>query len=71
MTQNAILIHIQLIRYNLIKFVLETREKGAIPILFSSIARRNFNEEGILVDTHGEYPLEVRLVAQEYECTFY
>ncbi|MBP0904232.1 rhamnogalacturonan acetylesterase [Mariniflexile gromovii] len=57
-------------RYNLIKFVLETREKGAIPVLFSSIARRNFNDAGTLVDTHGAYPLEVRLVAQEYQVAF-
>jgi lysophospholipase L1-like esterase len=57
-------------RYNLIKFVNETREKGAIPILFSSIARRNFNEQGVLIDTHGEYPLEARLVAKEYKVPF-
>ncbi|PWK26067.1 lysophospholipase L1-like esterase [Maribacter polysiphoniae] len=57
-------------RYNLIRFVKETREKGAIPILFSSIARRNFNEFGTLVDTHGEYPMEVRLVAQELKVPF-
>ena len=54
-------------RYNLLKFVRESREKGAIPILFTSIVRRNFNEQGTLVDTHGAYPLEVRLVAQDYE----
>lgn len=57
-------------RHNLIKFVLEAREKGAIPILFSSIVRRNFNEEGTLIDTLGEYPLEVRLIAQEYNVPF-
>lgn len=57
-------------RNNLIKFVLETRAKGATPILFSSIARRNFNDEGTLVDTHGEYPLETRLVALEYNVPF-
>ena len=57
-------------RYNLIQFVLETREKGATPILFSSIVRRNFNEDGTLVDTHGQYPLEVRLVAEEYNVPF-
>ncbi|CAH8282669.1 lysophospholipase L1-like esterase [Mariniflexile fucanivorans] len=57
-------------RNNLVRFVLETREKGATPILFSSIVRRNFNEEGTLVDTHGEYPLEVRLVANEYQVSF-
>ena len=34
-------------RYNLIRFVTEARQKGAIPILFSSVARRNFNEQGV------------------------
>lgn len=57
-------------RHNLIRFVKETREKGAIPILFSSIVRRNFNEKGVLIDTHGEYPMETRLVAQEYNVPF-
>ena len=54
-------------RNNLIKFVVESREKKAIPVLFTSITRRNFNEDSTLVDTHGVYPLEVRLVAQEYQ----
>ncbi|KAF2515585.1 rhamnogalacturonan acetylesterase [Flavobacterium foetidum] len=57
-------------RYNLIRFVKESREKGAIPILLTSIARRNFNDKGVLVPTHGEYPLETRLVAQEYKVPF-
>ncbi|AWK06548.1 rhamnogalacturonan acetylesterase [Flavobacterium crocinum] len=57
-------------RYNLIRFIMESREKGAIPILLTSISRRNFNEKGVLVPTHGEYPLETRLVAQEYKVPF-
>lgn len=57
-------------RYNLIRFVEESREKGAFPILFSSIVRRNFNEYGTLEDTHGDYPLETRLVALEYKVPF-
>lgn len=57
-------------RHNLIKFITEAREKGAIPILFSSIARRNFNDKGVLTSTHGEYPQEARLVAQEYQVPF-
>lgn len=57
-------------RYNLIRFVDESRERGAIPILLSSIARRNFNEKGVLVPTHGEYTLETRLVAQQYNVPF-
>jgi len=57
-------------RHNLIRFVNETREKGANPVLFSSIVRRNFNEFGSLIDTHGEYPLETRLVARELDVPF-
>lgn len=57
-------------RQNLIRFVEDTREKGAIPVLFSSIVRRKFNEHGVLVDTHGQYPMETRLVAKEYNVPF-
>ncbi|MGJ8667155.1 MAG: rhamnogalacturonan acetylesterase [Patiriisocius sp.] len=53
-------------RNNLIKFVEETRIKKATPILFTSISRRKFNQDSTLVDTHGAYPLIVRLVANEY-----
>jgi len=51
-------------RQNLERFVRETREKGATPILFSSIIRRKF-ENGFLTDTHGNYPVVVRQVAAE------
>lgn len=57
-------------RYNLERFVKEAREKGAKPFLFSSVVRRNFNEEGVLVDTHGEYPLVVRMVAKDMDVPF-
>lgn len=57
-------------RANLEKFVRETREKGATPVLLSSIVRRNFNEAGVLVDTHGEYPLVTRMVAEYMEVPF-
>lgn len=57
-------------RHNLIKFILETREKKAIPILFSSITRRTFNEHGVLIDSHGDYTQEMRLIAQEYKVPF-
>ncbi|PIF70965.1 rhamnogalacturonan acetylesterase [Flavobacterium sp. 2] len=57
-------------RHNLIRFVKESREKGAIPVLLTSIARRNFNEKEVLVPTHGDYPLETRLTAQEYKVPF-
>jgi len=51
-------------RKNLERFVRETREKGATPILFTSIVRRKF-ENGFLTDTHGNYPVVTRLVAAE------
>ena len=57
-------------RYNLIQFVKEAREKGAIPILFSPIARRNFNEQGVLISKHETYSMEMRLVAQEFNVPF-
>ena len=57
-------------RYNLIQFVKGAREKGAIPILFSPIARRNFNEQGVLISKHETYPMEMRLVAQEFNVPF-
>lgn len=58
-------------RYNLMRYVEETRAKGAIPILFSSIARRKFNEQGVLLDSHGNYTLQARLVAQEMNVLFF
>jgi len=51
-------------RSNLASFVKETREKGATPILFTSIVRRKF-ENGFLIDTHGNYPEVVRQLATE------
>lgn len=57
-------------RYNLMRYVEETRAKGAIPVLFSSIARRKFNDEGVLLDSHGNYTLITRLVAQEMNVPF-
>lgn len=50
---------------NLRKFITETREKQATPILFTSIVRRKFGEDGKLMATHGDYPDAVRKVAQE------
>lgn len=57
-------------RANLERYVRETRAKGATPVLMTSIARRNFNENGVLVDTHKEYPLVVRLVADDLKVPF-
>lgn len=53
--------------HNLSRFVRETRSKKAVPVLLTSIVRRNFNEFGTLEDTHGLYPLVVRQVANDLE----
>jgi lysophospholipase L1-like esterase len=54
-------------RANLIKFITETRSKGGIPVLATPIVRRRFDENGNFYDTHGEYPVVVRELAEEYD----
>lgn len=49
-------------RQNLIRFVEETRRKGAKPVLLTPVARRKFNDNGNLIDTHGQYPRVVKEV---------
>lgn len=50
---------------NLKKFVAETREKKAIPVLLTSMARRKFDSTGKIVGTHDEYMKITRAVAKE------
>ncbi len=52
-------------RHNLERFVRETRARGAHPLLATSVVRRRFDEKGVLVDTHGEYPQVAREVAAQ------
>ncbi|MEL7589146.1 MAG: rhamnogalacturonan acetylesterase [Prolixibacteraceae bacterium] len=57
-------------RANLERYVTETRLKGAVPIILSSIVRRKFNEKGTLEDTHGAYPFVARICAKEMGAGF-
>ncbi|MCD8042156.1 MAG: pectinesterase family protein [Tannerellaceae bacterium] len=50
---------------NLSRFIREAKEKKAIPVLFTPIVRRHFDENSLLVDTHGDYMNAVRQVAAE------
>lgn len=50
---------------NLKKFVTEAREKKAIPVLLTSMARRKFDSTGKIVGTHDEYMKITRTVAAE------
>lgn len=54
-------------RKNLIKFVTETLEKKATPVLCTPIVRRRFDKEGKFYDEHGVYPGIVREVAAQYK----
>jgi lysophospholipase L1-like esterase len=49
-------------RNNLITFITDTRSKHATPILMTPISRRSF-KDGVLADTHKDYALVVRKVA--------
>ena len=51
---------------NLIKYVLDARSKGALPLLLTPIERRIFKNNQ-LYDSHGGYPDVVRKVAVEFK----
>lgn len=50
---------------NLVRFVDETREKKAFPVLITPVTRRSFDSSGRLTDTHAQYAELVRAVAKE------
>jgi lysophospholipase L1-like esterase len=52
-------------RNNLEKFIKDTRDKGAFPILCTSIVRRKFDDKGALIETHGQYPDATRQAAKD------
>jgi len=49
------------------EYVSETRKKGGIPVLVTSMHRRNFDSAGKVVNTLGEYPSAVMKVARELD----
>ncbi|MBB2147699.1 rhamnogalacturonan acetylesterase [Pedobacter gandavensis] len=49
---------------NLMKFIQESREKGAIPILITPVARRSFDTSGKVKETHLIYANLVRELAK-------
>ncbi|MGB4844802.1 MAG: glycosyl hydrolase family 28 protein [Ferruginibacter sp.] len=52
-----------LYKENLIRYVNDTRSKGATPILITPVMRRKFDATGKFVDQHGDYPGVVKEVA--------
>ncbi|MFV0472299.1 MAG: rhamnogalacturonan acetylesterase [Paludibacteraceae bacterium] len=48
------------------KFLVDkTREKGGVPILVTPMHRRGFDDNGKVINTHGDYPDAVRALAKE------
>lgn len=54
---------------NLRKYVNETRNKKAIPVLITPVSRRKF-KDGTALETHAEYSPFVREVAKELDVAF-
>jgi len=54
---------------NLRKYIQQTREKQAIPVLVTPVNRRSFDENGQIVNTLKEYPDAVRQLASEEKVT--
>jgi lysophospholipase L1-like esterase len=52
-------------KMNLTKFIKETRDKKATPILFTPVSRRKFDKEGNTVQTHEAYSALTREVAKQ------
>lgn len=57
-------------RMNLTRFVKETREKGATPILLTPVSRRKFDTTGVALETHKEYSGYVKEVAAKENVLF-
>lgn len=49
---------------NLRRFVVGARERGATPVLLTSIERRRFSD-GVLYSVHGEYPSQTTALARD------
>lgn len=48
---------------NLVRFIKDAREKGAMPVLITPVARRKFDAAGTIQETHAAYAAIVRKVA--------
>lgn len=57
-------------KQNLKRYIDETREKGATPILLTPVTRRTFSEKGKIIDSHGAYSKAAREVAEEEKVCF-
>ena len=51
----------------LTEYIMGARKKGAIPILLTSVHRRNFDQNEVLVNTLGDYPQSMLELAKKLE----
>lgn len=51
----------------LTEYINGARERGAIPVLITSVNRRNFDENNILVHTLGDYPKAMLQLAEKLD----
>ncbi|MCB0531422.1 MAG: rhamnogalacturonan acetylesterase [Lewinellaceae bacterium] len=49
----------------LMVFIEAAREKGATPVLVTPVHRRTFDDQGKIINSHGDYPEAMRQVAKE------
>ena len=54
-------------RANLERYIRESRNKKALPVLFTPVARRKFDSTGKITGTHDQYAAIVRTVAKEVQ----
>ncbi|MCW3092624.1 MAG: rhamnogalacturonan acetylesterase [Ferruginibacter sp.] len=53
-------------RTNLVKFINETRNKKAIPVLITPVTRMRFDKDGKIEETHKEYSAAVLEIGNQY-----
>jgi lysophospholipase L1-like esterase len=56
-------------KFYLKKYIEVAKKANAIPVLLTSIQRRNFNKDGAIQDTHGNYPIAMKELAIELNVT--
>lgn len=54
----------------LVRYVTDTRARGALPVLISPVTRRRFDHEGHVVETHPRYTPLVREVADSLQVPY-
>lgn len=54
-------------RKNLVRFIVETRNKKGIPVLITPVSRMRFDKDGKALETHVEYSAIVAEVATEHQ----